>query len=56
MTKLTFNNGNVDDFTIILSTRAKNFYGQLVNVSQVSYTGNLNEADEICFTITKNLD
>lgn len=56
MTKLTFNNGQVDDFTIVLSTRAKNFYGQITNVSQVSYTGNLNEADEICFVVTKTLD
>lgn len=48
--------GSVDRFSLILSRRNLIHLGELTNISDLKYTRNLNSADEISFTITKQVD
>jgi hypothetical protein len=46
-------NNKAQEFTIVLSNRNYKHYGQLNNVDNITYKGNLNSADEISFQIHK---
>lgn len=57
--KLQFDvNHNVEDFTIILSTRGYEYYGEIRNVKRDSVTckQNMNAANELSFEVYKTLD
>lgn len=56
MININFNNGTVEDFTIVLSDRSHSHKGQIVNIDNFVYRANLNSANEISFTIYKELD
>lgn len=56
MIKFTFDNGTVESFTLVLSTRDYRHLGQLSNIDELKYTGNLNSANEMSFKIYKMLD
>lgn len=53
MLGLKFNNGRVEDYTIVLSTRDYRHLGQLTGIKDVVSSGNMNAADEISFTTVK---
>lgn len=55
MAKLRFHNNQVEDYTIILSNRSHQYYGQLTGLKDVTYNANLNSANEISFTVYKDL-
>ena len=54
--KINHANGSVENFTIVLSTRNHKHLGEIINVSNVKYTANLNAANELYFTLTKYVD
>lgn len=54
MAKIKFKNGRVEDYTIVLSTRDKRHLGQLYGLKSVTYSGNMNNANEMSFTVYKN--
>lgn len=54
MLGLKFNNGRVEDYTIVLSTKDYRHLGQLTGIKNVVSSGNMNAADEISFTIVKH--
>ena len=57
--KLKFDvNNNVEDFTIVLSTRGYEYYGEIRNVKRDSVTckRNMNAANELFFEVYKTLD
>lgn len=56
MININFNNGTVEDFTIVLSNRSHTHKGQILNVENFTYSANLNSADEISFTVYKEAD
>lgn len=56
MINIDFDNGIVEDFTIVLSDRSLSQKGQIVNISDFVCKENLNSADEISFTVHKKLD
>lgn len=51
-------NNNLEDFTIVLSTREYNFFGEINNIKResVHVKMNLNGADELSFEVCKTLD
>lgn len=54
MTRVKFKNGRVEDYTIVLSTRDKRHLGHLYGIKGVTYSGNMNGANEMSFSIYKN--
>lgn len=56
MIDLSFDNGTVEQFTLVLSSRDQTKLGQLSNVCNLKFTENLNSANEISFEICKQLD
>ena len=56
MIDLSFDNGTIEQFTLVLSSRDQNKLGQLSNVRNVRFTGKLNGADELSFEVCKVLD
>ena len=58
MTNLTFNNGTVEQFTLVLSQRDQTHLGQIINIKKetLNVTQNLNDADELSFEVCKVLD
>ena len=56
MINIDFDNGIVEDFTIVLSDRSLSHKGQILNVSDFACKENLNSADEISFVVYKELD
>ena len=56
MININFNNGIVEDFTIVLSDRSHCHKGQIVNIDNFVYRANLNSANEISFTVYEELD
>lgn len=56
MININFNNGTIEDFTIVLSDRLHCHKGQIVNIDNFVYQANLNSANEISFTVYKELD
>lgn len=55
MININFHDGTVEDFTIVLSDRSHCHKGQIVNIDNFVYRANLNSANEISFTIYKEL-
>ena len=53
MAKLRFNNGRVEDYTIVLSTRDKRHLGQLYGIKGVVSSGKMNAANELSFSVYK---
>lgn len=56
MIKFDKNGGTVQPFTIILSNRNHDLLGQIFNTNNVNFTGNLNAADELSFSVNKIID
>ena len=56
MISLSFDNGTVEPFTLVLTSRDYNKLGQLSNTRSVKYSAKLNGADELSFEICKQLD
>ena len=54
MGKLNFKNGQVEDYTIVLSNRELQKQGQISNVKSVKHNGNLASAQVINFTVYKH--
>ena len=54
MAKVKFKNGRVEDYTIVLSTRDKRHLGQLYGLKGITYSGNMNSANEMSFTVYKS--
>lgn len=54
--KIVTNHGIIDDFTIVLANRSLTHQGQICNVKDFVCKANLNSADEISFTVHKELD
>ena len=50
------NNGTVEPFTILLSTRDHRHLGEILNIKNMQYTNYLNSAPKICFTVFKIAD
>ena len=53
---IKFNNGIVERFTLVLSTRNFSHLGALCNVSDLNYIDNMNSANEISFTVNKEVN
>ena len=53
MIKINTDNGTVEQFTVILSGRNHNHYGEILNITDMRYTANLNASNELCFTVHK---
>ena len=53
---IKFNNGIVERFTLVLSTRNFKHLGALCNVSDLNYVDNMNTANEISFTVNKEVN
>lgn len=53
---IDFKNGIVEDYTLVLSKRDYEHLGKIINVSGVVYKRNLNSANELSFSVTKDLD
>lgn len=56
MININFNNGIVEDFTIVLSDRSHCHKGQIVNIDNFVYQANLNSANAISFTVYQELN
>lgn len=56
MIKFNKNNNMIIPFTILLANRNQDILGEIVNASGVNFTGNLNTADELSFTVNKTLN
>ena len=56
MTNLSFDNGTVEQFTLVLSQRDFTHLGQISNVDKIKFTANMNAADELSFVVYKELD
>ena len=56
MIDLTFDNGTVERFTLVLSQRDYTHLGQITNVEGMKFKANLNAADELSFEVHKELD
>ncbi len=52
------NDARVQDFTLILSTKALKHLGQIINVpsDSITYSANFNSADELSFTVYKEMN
>ncbi len=56
MINIDFINGTVEDFTVVLSNRNLEKQGQILNVQNFVYKENLNSANEISFSVYKEVD
>lgn len=56
MIHIDFDNNTIDDFTIILADRSLAHKGQIKNVNNFLYRGNLNSANESSFVVYKKMD
>ena len=56
MIKFNKNNNTIEPFTIILSNRNQEHLGEIVNTEGVNFTGNLNSANELSFTVNKMMN
>jgi len=56
MINIDFNNGTLEDFTVVLSDRSHFHKGQIINIEDFVYKANFNSANEISFTIYKEAD
>ena len=56
MIKIDYINGTVEDFTVVLSNRNLDKQGQILNVQDFNYKGNLASAHEISFSVYKYVD
>ena len=56
MIDLTFDNGTVERFTIVLSQRDYTHLGQISNIKGMKFKANMNGADELSFEVCKELD
>ena len=56
MIDLSFDNGTVEQFTLVLSQRDYTHLGQISNVEHLKFSGNLNAANEFSFEVHKYLD
>ena len=56
MIDLTFNNGTVERFTLVLSQRDYTHLGQITNIGKMNFKANLNAADELSFEVFKELN
>lgn len=56
MIKIDYINGTIEDFTVVLSNRNLDKQGQILNVQDFHYKGNLASAHEISFSVYKYVD
>ena len=56
MIQFNKNNNMIEPFTIILTNRNQEFLGEIVNTSNMNFTGNFNAADELSFDVHKIVD
>lgn len=56
MINIDFNNGTLEDFTVVLSDRSHFHKGQILNIEDFVYKANFNSANEISFTVYKKAD
>ena len=54
MDRIVFNNGTVEDYTIVLCTKAKKKLGQLTGLQNVQFKNSLNQPAEISFSVAKH--
>lgn len=53
MEKIKFQNGIVEEYTIVLASRDLRKHGQITGVSNIRFKNNLNSASEFTFTVNK---
>lgn len=53
MINVTYDNGTIEPYTIVLAQRDYTKLGQISNISHFKYKGNLNSANEISFNVNK---
>ena len=56
MINIDYVNGTVEDFTVVLSNRNLEKHGQILNIQDFVYKANLNSANEISFSVYKEVD
>ena len=56
MINLSFDNGTVEQFTLVLSQRDYTHLGQISNIKGLKFKANLNGANELSFDVYKELD
>lgn len=56
MINIDYVNGTVEDFTVVLSNRNLDKQGQILNIQDFVYKANLNSANEISFSVYKEVD
>lgn len=56
MINIDFDNGIVEDFTIVLADRSLSHKGQILNTDDFVYKANMNSANEISFMVYQELD
>ena len=56
MIKFNKNNNQIEPFTVILCNRNQESLGQIVNISNMNFKGNLNSANELSFEVHKTVD
>ena len=56
MINIDYVNGTVEDFTVVLSNRNFEKQGQILNIQDFVYKANLNSANEISFSVYKEVD
>lgn len=56
MIDLSFDNGTVEQFTLVLSQRDYTHLGQISNIKGLKFKANLNGANELSFDVYKELD
>lgn len=56
MINLSFDNGTVEQFTLVLSQRDYTHLGQISNIKGIKFKANLNGANELSFDVYKELD
>ena len=56
MINIDYINGTAEDYTIVLTNRNLDKQGQILNVQDFDYKGNLNSAHEISFSVYKEID
>jgi hypothetical protein len=56
MINIDFMNGTVEDYTVVLAHRNLDKQGQILNIKDFNYKGNLSSAHEISFSVYKEVD
>lgn len=56
MINIDYVNGTVEDFTVVLSNRNLEYKGQILNIDDFIYHPHMNVADEISFSVYKEID